>query len=221
MNVYLGTSGYGTPGFVDPGKWDTRRSRRGTGQISRERRCARADRLLVSSPLTRALMTADLAFGDDRPRFRGLRSRSSPSAAGCRATSADQNQSSLAILATTTSLRSATAAGGGRATTRRPPPRGRRARNCRASRRPTCAASRWPSSRTTSSSRASANSATGSTRGPSSGSPSSRTGASSTRSAARSKTASRAHALSELPAEQPTRGRLKSMLSSHTHARAR
>ena len=71
MNVYLGTSGYGTPGFVDPGKWDTRLTPDGEAQAKKLRTVLQDEQidLLVSSPLTRALMTADLAFGDDPAAF--------------------------------------------------------------------------------------------------------------------------------------------------------
>ena len=71
MNVYLGTSGYGTPGFVDPGKWDTRLTADGEAQAKHLYATLRDEKidLLVSSPLTRALMTADLAFGDDPAAF--------------------------------------------------------------------------------------------------------------------------------------------------------
>ena len=68
MNVYLGTSGYGTPGFVDPGKWDTRLTPDGEAQAKKLRTVLQDEQidLLVSSPLTRALLTADLALGDER-----------------------------------------------------------------------------------------------------------------------------------------------------------
>ena len=129
MNVYLGTSGYGTPGFVDPGKWDTRLTPDGEAQAKKLRTVLQDEQidLLVSSPLTRALMTADLAFGDDPAAFPRI---AQPFIAERRWLSSDVGRSPAELSAefgTTTSRRSAKL-GGGRATTRRPPPRGARAK---------------------------------------------------------------------------------------------
>ena len=83
MNVNLGTSGYGTPGFVEPGKWDTRLADGNEPEICAERcatsrstcSCPRHSRARSRRPIWRSATT--------RPRFRGLRG-SSPGAAGCR-----------------------------------------------------------------------------------------------------------------------------------------
>lgn len=79
MNEYLGRQPYGSPGFKDPGLWDTRLTSRGEGQArdvnqDMKRMVAEAKNqveLIVSSPLTRALQTATLAFDgiDHIPRI--------------------------------------------------------------------------------------------------------------------------------------------------------
>ena len=72
MNVYLGQPGcsFGSPGFVDPGLFDTRLTAAGEALAASELRknlAAAHERapieLVVSSPLTRALKTADLGLG--------------------------------------------------------------------------------------------------------------------------------------------------------------
>lgn len=70
MNVYLGGCPYGTPGFVDPGLYDTRLTDEGmrvasTELLSALRAAHKEDpiQLVVSSPLTRALKTAELGLG--------------------------------------------------------------------------------------------------------------------------------------------------------------
>lgn len=74
MNEYLATTPYGSRGFADPGLFDTRLTEEGERQAT-SLRATIADEhsrepieLLIASPLTRALATADLAFGDVRPR---------------------------------------------------------------------------------------------------------------------------------------------------------
>jgi len=69
MNEYLGSTPYGMPGFVDPGLFDTRLTERGRRQaeglqqwLSEEHTRQPFD-LVISSPLTRALATADIALG--------------------------------------------------------------------------------------------------------------------------------------------------------------
>eukprot|EP00277_Geminigera_cryophila_P002767 CAMPEP_0179423140 /NCGR_PEP_ID=MMETSP0799-20121207/10834_1 /TAXON_ID=46947 /ORGANISM="Geminigera cryophila, Strain CCMP2564" /LENGTH=235 /DNA_ID=CAMNT_0021197381 /DNA_START=96 /DNA_END=803 /DNA_ORIENTATION=+ len=74
MNEFLGSSHYGSPGFKDPGFWDTRLTARGITQAEalNVRLCKQAASwaentderidLIVSSPLSRALHTASLAF---------------------------------------------------------------------------------------------------------------------------------------------------------------
>lgn len=80
MNIFLGSSHYGSPGFQDPGLWDTRLDARGVSQAealnSRLLKGAATwatDKdapidLIVSSPLSRALHTASLAFEGERLR---------------------------------------------------------------------------------------------------------------------------------------------------------
>jgi broad specificity phosphatase PhoE len=69
MNVYLSTSPFGSPGFQDPLLYDTRLTPagvRGAQQAAaRAARLAPPPQLLVVSPLSRALHTAALAFGED------------------------------------------------------------------------------------------------------------------------------------------------------------
>ena len=78
MNIFLGSSHYGSPGFQDPGKWDTRLAPRGIAQAeslnSRFLKEAatwssnkdEAIDLVVCSPLSRALHTASLAFAGEQ-----------------------------------------------------------------------------------------------------------------------------------------------------------
>ena len=70
MNVYLSGCPYGSPGFVDPGLFDTRLTAAGEALAASQLRkdlAAAHERdpieLVVSSPLTRALKTADLGLG--------------------------------------------------------------------------------------------------------------------------------------------------------------
>ena len=70
MNVYLSSHPYGTLGFVDPGLFDTRLTKEGEAQAAGALRTTLAAahqrapiELLVSSPLTRALRTAELGVG--------------------------------------------------------------------------------------------------------------------------------------------------------------
>mmetsp|Transcript_22770 Transcript_22770/g.49144 ORF Transcript_22770/g.49144 Transcript_22770/m.49144 type:complete len:233 (-) Transcript_22770:455-1153(-) len=69
MNEYLSCCEYGSRGFVDPGLYDTRLTARGeasaAGELRRNVQSAFAREridLLVSSPLSRALRTAELGF---------------------------------------------------------------------------------------------------------------------------------------------------------------
>ncbi|KAK9909000.1 hypothetical protein WJX75_005890 [Coccomyxa subellipsoidea] len=66
MNVFLSQRPYGSPGFVDPLIFDTSLTDVGVEQARNARRKAKGLRpppeLLVVSPLSRALHTADLAF---------------------------------------------------------------------------------------------------------------------------------------------------------------
>mmetsp|Transcript_43633 Transcript_43633/g.85248 ORF Transcript_43633/g.85248 Transcript_43633/m.85248 type:complete len:287 (-) Transcript_43633:208-1068(-) len=68
MNVYLMSKGYGSPGFVDPGYWDTKLTANGEKQARKLRdqrkKLGHLD-LIVASPLSRALSTASIAFKDD------------------------------------------------------------------------------------------------------------------------------------------------------------
>ncbi|WIA29844.1 hypothetical protein OEZ86_012314 [Tetradesmus obliquus] len=68
MNVYLSTNRYGSKGFRDPLLYDTRLTEKGKlGAMSaaaRIRKLRPQPELLVVSPLTRALQTASLAFGE-------------------------------------------------------------------------------------------------------------------------------------------------------------
>lgn len=69
MNCYLRTCPYGTPGFVDPGDFDTRLTAEGVAQAEglqprlQAAHAAAPIELLISSPLTRALQTATAALG--------------------------------------------------------------------------------------------------------------------------------------------------------------
>tara|TARA_B110001452_G_scaffold231644_1_gene208566 strand:+ start:111 stop:1052 length:942 start_codon:yes stop_codon:yes gene_type:complete len=70
MNVYLSGCSYGSPGFVDPGLFDTRLTPDGEALAAsalRKNLAAAHERapieLVVSSPLTRALKTAELGLG--------------------------------------------------------------------------------------------------------------------------------------------------------------
>ena len=71
MNEYLSTNRFGTRGFVDPPLYDTRLTARGREQASiglrnrlvKEHEKAKID-TIISSPLSRALATADLGLGD-------------------------------------------------------------------------------------------------------------------------------------------------------------
>ena len=70
MNVYLSGCPYGTAGFIDPGLYDTRLTAEGKHVASTELlhalRAAHEEDpidLVVSSPLTRALLTAELGLG--------------------------------------------------------------------------------------------------------------------------------------------------------------
>ena len=76
MNEFLGSSHYGSPGFKDPGLWDTRLTARGIAQAevlnrrlhSHASAWAQTNKeieLIVSSPLSRALHTATLAFAGE------------------------------------------------------------------------------------------------------------------------------------------------------------
>ena len=71
MNEYLSTHPYGVRGFVDPGYYDTRLSVRGVEQASTALRSRLAQEharqpieLVICSPLSRALATADLGLHD-------------------------------------------------------------------------------------------------------------------------------------------------------------
>ena len=71
MNEYLSTCPYGRRGFIDPGLFDTRLSSYGLAQASGQLRRRLAEEharepidVLISSPLSRALATADLGLGD-------------------------------------------------------------------------------------------------------------------------------------------------------------
>jgi len=77
MNEFLGTAHYGSPGFKDPGLWDTRLTPRGVAQAealnrrlssTAERTWDRGEQidLLVCSPLWRTLQTASIAFAGER-----------------------------------------------------------------------------------------------------------------------------------------------------------
>jgi len=72
MNVHLGRKGYGSQGFEDPGFWDTRLTPEGQRQaesINKKIADLGPLDLLVSSPLSRAIHTATLAFrGTSVPR---------------------------------------------------------------------------------------------------------------------------------------------------------
>ena len=71
MNEYLSTNRFGSRGFVDPPLYDTRLTARGREQASiglrnrleKEHEKAKID-TIISSPLSRALATADLGLGD-------------------------------------------------------------------------------------------------------------------------------------------------------------
>ena len=71
MNEYLTKVPYLSPGFVDPPLYDTRLSQTGVRQASealrdqlRREHLRRPIELVICSPLSRALMTADLGLGD-------------------------------------------------------------------------------------------------------------------------------------------------------------
>ena len=78
MNIFLGSSHYGSPGFKDPGKFDTRLAPRGIAQaeslnsrLQKEAATWSANKdeaidLVVCSPLSRALHTASLAFAGEQ-----------------------------------------------------------------------------------------------------------------------------------------------------------
>jgi glucosyl-3-phosphoglycerate phosphatase len=72
MNDHLAQPGkeWGTPGFVDPGLWDTSLTPAGEDQarvLNEQLKLAGVHiDLLVASPLRRALQTADIAFADVR-----------------------------------------------------------------------------------------------------------------------------------------------------------
>ncbi|KAF8073238.1 SPAC5H10.03 [Scenedesmus sp. PABB004] len=72
MNVHLSTHRYGSRGFRDPLLYDTRLTEDGKrdarSAAAAVARLQPAPELLVVSPLTRALQTAELAFGDQLPR---------------------------------------------------------------------------------------------------------------------------------------------------------
>jgi len=75
MNEFLGGSHYGSPGFKDPGFWDTCLTARGIAQaealnrqLLKQAASWRTDEeidLIVCSPLSRALHTASLAFAGE------------------------------------------------------------------------------------------------------------------------------------------------------------
>lgn len=69
MNVYLSRNAYDSPGFRDPMMYDTRLTAAGAaGARAAAKLCAGLQprpQLLVVSPLTRALQTAEHAFGTD------------------------------------------------------------------------------------------------------------------------------------------------------------
>ena len=68
MNEYLARHRWDDPDFVDPGLYDTRLTALGMEQAASLRPVVAAldpkPELIVASPLSRALLTADLAFGD-------------------------------------------------------------------------------------------------------------------------------------------------------------
>ena len=68
MNEYLAQHRWDDPDFVDPGLYDTRLTALGMEQAASLRPVVAAldpkPELIVASPLSRALLTADLAFGD-------------------------------------------------------------------------------------------------------------------------------------------------------------
>ena len=69
MNVYLSRNAYDSPGFRDPLMYDTRLTAAGAaGARAAAKLCGKLHprpQLLVVSPLTRALQTAEHAFGTD------------------------------------------------------------------------------------------------------------------------------------------------------------
>lgn len=73
MNDYLAENDWASEAFTDPGMYDTRLTSLGTKQAAALRSVTAAldppPQLLVASPLSRALMTAELAFESfDGPR---------------------------------------------------------------------------------------------------------------------------------------------------------